>query len=285
MEKIDRMRGVYKPGLLWGMLFFAHLSYSQSNSDSLFNDMGVSVSPSSMHLSVKPGTSVTKEIRVNNDTKKKYEFQVGFNDFEMGPNGKPVSIKSVEGKYALSKWTTVSPSYFVLEPGEDIKLKLIIAIPDEEDAYVAAWTIVSIEQLTERPPLDEGDHPNRLSMGVLNSFGFGVYLYQNPPNVTINKLDITNLSYNEKERKVNLSVKNSGDGISYCTSYLELTNLNTGEQKKLQSKIFTILPQYDREFTYDLSNDILPGKYSAVGVIDYGNKEELVAAELEFEIF
>ena len=87
-----------------------------------------------------------------------------------------------------------------------------------------------------------------------------------------------------KDRKVNLSVKNTGDGISYCTSYLELTNLKTGEQKKLQAKKFTILPQYSREFNYELGDDILPGKYSAVGVIDYGNKEELVAAELEFEI-
>lgn len=278
------MRGKNKLWLLSGLILISFSGFSQNEKDTLFNDMGVSVSPSSIHLSIKPGTSVTKEIRVNNDTKRKYEFQVGFNDFEMGTNGKPVAIKPVNSKYALSKWTTVSPSYFVLEPGEDIKLKMIIAIPDEEDAYVAAWTIVTIDQLTERLPLDEGDHPNRLSMGVLNSFGFGVYLYQNPPNVTINKLDITNLSFSEKEKRVNLSVKNSGDGISYCTSYLELTNLNTGEQKKLQSKKFTILPQYFRDFSYELGNDILPGKYSAVGVIDYGNKEELVAAELEFEI-
>ncbi len=278
------MSGKNKLWLLSGLILMGVSGYSQNEKDTLFNDMGVSISPSSMHLSVKPGTSVTKEIRVNNDTKKKYEFQVGFNDFEMGTNGKPVTINPVESKYALSKWTTVSPSYFVLEPGEDIKLKMIITIPDEEGAYVAAWTIVTIEQITERPPLDEGVHPNRLSMGVLNSFGFGVYLYQNPPNVVLNKLDITNLSYNEKEKKVTMSVKNSGDGISYCTSYLELTNLKTGEQKKLQSKMFTILPQYNREFSYDLGSDILPGKYSAVGVIDYGNKEELVAAELEFEI-
>jgi len=276
------MRGNYILLLLLGLILSGVSGYSQNDKDTLFNDMGVSVSPSSMHLSIKPGSSVSKEIRVKNDTKIKYSFQVGFNDFEMGTNGKPISINPIESKYALSKWTTVSPSYFELNPGEDIKLKMIVTIPDEEGAYVAAWTIVTIEQVTERPPLDDGSHPSRLSMGVLNSFGFGIYLYQNPPNVILNKLDITSLSY--KDRKVNLSVKNTGDGISYCTSYLELTNLKTGEQKKLQAKKFTILPQYSREFNYELGDDILPGKYSAVGVIDYGNKEELVAAELEFEI-
>ena len=186
------MRGNYILLLLSGLILSGVSGFSQNDKDTLFNNMGVSVSPSSMHLSIKPGSSVSKEIRVKNDTKIKYSFQVGFNDFEMGTNGKPISINPIESKYALSKWTTVSPSYFELNPGEDIKLKMIVTIPDEEGAYVAAWTIVTIEQVTERPPLDDGSHPNRLSMGVLNSFGFGIYLYQNPPNVILNKLDIFN---------------------------------------------------------------------------------------------
>jgi hypothetical protein len=47
--------------------------------------------------------------------------------------------------------------------------------------------------------------------------------------------------------------------------------------------MFTILPKFKREFYYELTG-LSPGKYSSIGVIDYGNKEELVAAELEFEI-
>jgi P pilus assembly chaperone PapD len=272
---------------LIAIYFFSTIGIiAQNPSDTMYTDMGVSISPSSMHLSIKPGNSESKEIRVKNDTKKKYQFQVGFNDFEMGTNGKPTMLKPEERKYGLSKWIAVSPSFFELDPGEEIKLKAIITIPDEEDAYVASWTILTIEQLAEKAPLDQTDVPKRISMGIIPTFGFGVYMYQNPPNVKINKLDVTNMAFIEKEtaKSVKMTVKNSGDGISYCTSYLELTNLKTGEQKKLQVKKFTILPQYTREFSYELGSDILPGKYSAIGVVDYGNKEELVAAELEFEI-
>ncbi|MGQ9848253.1 MAG: hypothetical protein ACUVQP_12240 [Bacteroidales bacterium] len=254
--------------------------------DSAFKDMGVSVSPSSMHLNIKPGTSVIKEIKVKNDTRKVTKFNVGFNDFEMNNLGKPITPSQKDCKYCLSRYISIAPSYFELKPGEEIKIKLNIAIPDSDEAYRALWTIITIDQVVERPPLDLEPHPNRLSMGVIPSIGFGVYVYQNPPNVKINKINIEKFQYTEKEGKryFDLKVKNTGDGISYCSSYVSLTNLNTGEQKKVNVKNFTILPQFIRDFKIDLPTNLLPGKYSAVGVVDFGNEEEMIAAQADFEI-
>ncbi len=254
--------------------------------DSAFEDMGVSVSPSSMHLNIKPGTSVVKEIKVKNATRKINKFNVFFNDFVMNEQGKPIKPDLNNCKYCLSKYIGVSPSYFELKPGEEIKVKLNIAIPDSEDAYCAMWTIVAIDQVIDRPPLDLNPHPNRLSMGVIPSIGFGVYIYQNPPNVKVNKITVEYFQFVEKDNKrlFELKVKNMGDGISYCTSYVSITNLNTGEQKKIPVKKFTILPQFVRTFKIDLPSDLLPGKYTAVGVVDFGNEEEMIAAESNFEI-
>lgn len=254
--------------------------------DSAFEDMGVAVSPSSMHLNIKPGNSVMKEIKVNNATKNHYSFRIGYSDFEMGRNGKPTSLKPGEGKYGLSKYINVSPSYFDMKPGEEIKLKVNITIPNDSDAYRASWTIITIDQVKDRLPLDAADKPNRVAFGINPSFGFGIYIYQNPPNVKINSIIIDKFLYKEEEgkRRIELSAKNIGDGISMCTSYVELTNLNTGNQSKLQVKRFTILPQYYRDFFYDLPADLPKGKYTAVGVIDFGSSEEIVAAEAEFEV-
>lgn len=254
--------------------------------DSAFQDMGVSVSPSSMHLNIKPGTTVAKEIRINNSTKQLYNFSIGYCDFEMGRNGKPLSLKQGEGKYGLSKYINVSPSYFSLKPGEEIKLKAVITIPDNEEALRALWTIITIDQVVDRPALDATDHTKRLAMGITPSFGFGVYVYQNPPNVKINSVLIEKFMLQEKDgnRKIEMIAKNTGDGISYCTSYVELTNLKTGKQEKLQVKRFTILPQYFRDFFYELPASLPSGKYTAVGVVDFGSSEEIVAAEAEFEV-
>ncbi len=276
------------------LVFAVVLSYGQDNDsiqknrqaipDSAFEDMGVAVSPASMHLSIKPGSIVIKEIKVNNVTKKTYNFNVGYCDFEMGRNGKPLSLKAGEGKYGLSKWINVSPSYFTLKPGEEIKLKVVIEIPEQEDAYRAAWTIITIDQIVDRPTLDAGNKPDRVAFGVIPSFGFGVYIYQNPPNVKINSVVINKFNFQEKDgkRKIEMVVNNTGDGISYCSSYVELTNTKTGLQKKLQVKKFTILPQYFRDFFYDLPTDLPSGNYTAVGVVDFGSSEEIVAAQAEF---
>lgn len=275
--------------LLVGVLVYtAYIAQEQRPviPDSAFQDMGVSVSPSSMHLNIRPGTSVTKEIKVKNDTKKPYRFNIGFNDFEMNTQGKPIAPQPNNCKYCLSKYISVSPSYFELKPGEEVKVKLIIAIPDSADMYKAMWTIVTVDQVVERAPLDLEPHPNRLSMGILPSIGFGVYIYQNPPNVKVNKINIERFQFAEKEGKkyFDLKVKNIGDGISYCNSYVSLTNLQTGEQKKVNVKRFTILPQFIREFKIDLPSDLLPGKYTAVGVVDFGDADEMVAAQADFEI-
>jgi hypothetical protein len=258
----------------------------QAIPDSAFEDMGVAVSPASMHLSIKPGSSVVKEIKVNNVTKKSYNFNVGYCDFEMGRNGKPLSLKTGEGKYGLSKWINVSPSYFTLKPGEEIKLKVVIEIPEQEDAYRAAWTIITIDQIADRPALGAENKSDRVAFGVIPSFGFGVYIYQNPPNVKINNVVIEKFNFHEKEgkRKIEMTVNNTGDGISYCSSYVELTNTKTGIQNKLQVKKFTILPQYFRDFFYDLPAGLPSGNYTAVGVVDFGSSEEIVAAQAEFVV-
>lgn len=289
------MKTTFLLTLLVFLNFYSLITFSQTDSlhpkrpvipDSAFKDMGVSVSPSSFHLNIKPGNSAIKEIKVKNDTKKTTKFNVGFNDFEMNNLGKPITTSQKDCHYCLSRYISAAPSYFELKPGEEVKIKLTIAIPDSENTYKALWTIVTIDQVTERAPLDLEPHPNRLSMGVIPSIGFGVYIYQNPPNVKLNKINIEKFLYTEKEGKrfFDLKVKNIGDGISFCSSYVSLTNLNTGEQKKINVKNFTILPQFIRDFKIDLPTNLLPGKYSAVGVVDFGNEEEMIAAQADFEI-
>ena len=279
------------------MVAYNQLTFSQVSNDSIFKDMGVSISPSTMHINIRPGQSFTRDVRLKNETDKPYEFIVGFQDFEMSTAGKASmtftpgkddseEVKSKGAKYGLSKHIVVTPNAFSLKPGEEIKLKVLVDIPDEEENYIAKWGIITIDQIYERPPLDPGDQPNRLAMGVIPTFGFGIFVYQNPPNVKINQLDIDafRMEKGEKSDRIVMQVKNVGDGITYCVSYLELMNMQTGSQQKLQSRNFTILPQHHRIFNYELPSNLPPGKYSAVGVVDYGHKEEIIAAELEFEI-
>jgi len=266
--------------------------FSQENitnpPDDTKTESGVSVSPSSIRFNVKPGSSSSKEVKINNDTKKTFKFKVAFSDFIMDANGKPMGIKANQSKYSLSKWVSATPSYFELKPGESKKITVTIDVPNNDTANIAAWTIMMIDQVSERTDKVEakaGDK-NTLSMGILPSFGFGVYIYQNPPNVKLTQVEIKNFKYvDEKGKKAMImSVKNTGDGIGFCLSYVEITNLKTGKQDKMATRQYTILPGFDRNFQYALPDSLAKGKYSAVGVMDFGSKTQIETAETEFEI-
>lgn len=249
-----------------------------------WKDLGVAVSPASMHLSIKPGQTIVKEVKVNNDTKDIKKFSVGFNDYDMSVIGKPQATK--DSKYGLSKWISASPTFFEMKPHSTQKIKLTISIPDQEESNIAAWTIMTIDQSVDRKPLDVKPGENTMAFGIMNTMGFGIWIYQNPPNVKTQNVEIQSFTFenNEGKRNLRMIVKNTGDGIGYSTSYVELTNLSTGKQIRLNEKRFTILPSFTRDFGYDITDDIPKGKYSAIGVIDFGSKELIQAAEVEFEI-
>lgn len=248
---------------------------------------GVAVSPSHVHFEVTPGSSESRIITINNDTDRENKFRVSFNDFNMNGYGKSEFLPAGEGTNSLSRWVNVSPSFVELKPGEKVELTVTCMIPeDHEDANKAAWAIMLIEQAEERKSLDPEEAKEQISFGVIPTFAFGVFLYQNPPTVEVNNVDIINLLVDSGDNgnAIQVDVENLGDGISYCTVYVDLTNLNTGDTQKLVMKKFTIVPGLKRAFNFQLPEDLNTGQYSAVTVLDFGSDEELEAAEIEFNL-
>lgn len=249
---------------------------------------GVAVSPAHFHLSINPGEEKTIKITVTNNTDKKNSFKVSMVDFDMNSGGKAMFLPpSADREYSLSRWCTVAPTFIELEAGEKKKVSVNIVVPANEDGKKAAWTIVMVEQQVPRDRLDPTDSEGgTVAFGVIPTYAFGIFVYQNPPNVDNNNVEITNFKYNEADSLSNIEIKanNIGDGIAYCVAYVDITNLTTGYQKRLLVKRFTIVPKLEREFRFTLPDDLPKGDYLAVGVIDYKNADEIKAAKTKFTI-
>lgn len=249
---------------------------------------GISVSPAHFHLKMKPGDVKTYKISIKNDTKKLEQFKVNTYDFNMNGKGKSSFLPPGSGKYSLSKWLNVSPTFIEVQPGEKKEVKFTVVVPNDSTGNKAAWSIIMIEQEKPRESLDPASGGDKtVALGVIPTFAFGIFVYQNPPNVASNNVEITNFSKVAKNDTTNLiliEAKNSGDGIAYCTSYVDLTNLTTGKQQRLMVKRFTIVPELTRDFTFLLPKEIGKGKYLAIGVLDYEGSDEIQAAKMEFEI-
>jgi hypothetical protein len=249
--------------------------------------LGVSVSPSHFHFTQEQGQIKTYDITVKNTTSTAKSFNVNVYDFDMNGKGKSSFLPPGDGKYSLSKWMNISPTFIELEPFKTKKVKVTVSVPSDDNGRKAAWSILMIEQEAPRSNLvNTKKDGNTVAFGIVPTFAFGIFAYQNPPNVLTNNIEFTEFQFleNDAVNKLLLEVQNKGDGIAYCTSYIDLTNLDTGEQQRLRVKNFTIVPDLTRDFIFNLPQTLQKGKYLAVGVLDYESSEEIQAAKLEFEI-
>lgn len=261
---------------------------AQTPSDSALKDVGVAVSPSHLNFNLKPGESKSYEVKVTNETRITRTFSVSLKDYDVDKAGKTSFMEPGSSKYGMTNWLNASPTFFELKPGQVQKVTLTLTVPDSGFTNRAAWAIMLIEERKQRENLDNDGNDKKISLGVVPSFGFGVYIYQNPPTVQNNKVEIRNFAIqsgkDSTRKNIELTLINMGDGIASCVAYVELTNQNTGKQQKLMVKRFTILPGYSRNYLFALPNKLDKGKYSAVGVLDYGSKDIVEAAELEFTV-
>lgn len=261
-------------------------SSNQTSKNDKNSSSGVSVSPAHFHLGLKPGESKTYTININNDTPKAKSFNLNIFDFNMNGKGKSSFLPAGQGEYSLSKWVNISPTFVELKAREKKKVSFTVSIPNTEAGNKAAWSIIMVELQEERKKLSpKNKTENTVALGVIPTFAFGIFAYQNPPTVIVNSVELIDFFYEQKKtNKISIVAENTGDGISYCTSYIDLTNLTTGKQERLPVKKFTILPGLIRDFIFEVPTRFSKGKYLAVGVLDFENSEEIQAAKLEFEL-
>ncbi len=270
------------------LIVFCLSKNAYSQTDSTLKDIGVAVSPSHINFNIKSGESKTYEVTITNETKVKRSFKMSLKDFDMDKSGHETFMAAGSGEHSLSKWISVSPTFVELLPGVKQKIRVTLNVPDTEGANSAAWCVMMIEEAKERQKLESEGGDQKIAFGILPSFAFGVFIYQNPPVVKNNKVEIKNFavqSIDNKPKNIELTLVNTGDGIAACSAYIQLTNTNTGVSKRLLVKSrFVLLPGYTRNYLYSLPEKLEKGKYSAVGVLDYGSKDVVEAAEKEFEV-
>jgi len=246
---------------------------------------GVSVSPSSMRFSLKPGTSQSKKLNVFNDTDFERTFEVKTNDYGLNDINRAAADAKTDAdfKFGLSKWTYITPSVFTLKPGEKMSVNVLIDIPAGDENNHAAWNMIIVEEVKERAPLDVGNNQTAVALGIIPTMGFGIFAYQNPPDLKVTEIALQSYRITTDKKSLTISAKNTGLGIGFCTYYFEVMNMATGQVTKIPPMQSTLLPGAQRDFKADLP-PLPSGSYNAMVVLDYGSKEMVETGEIDFSI-
>lgn len=246
---------------------------------------GASVAPTRVFFDNDLGETKTKMVTVLNKTNEPQSYQVSFVDFEVtNRQGKPTLMKANDNPHSISPWISATPSYFTVSPGESMQVRVTLDIPNTPEAHKVKWGAMSIKLAKEQlSPLDE---QKQLGMAIVNTFQIIVYMFQSPPSITEKSAEIYDFKKIENgEKKVLvLSTENTSPSILDCRTYLEYTNVQTGWNYATPKKRFTLLPTGAKETIFDVPNDIPKGKYSVMGVVDYGSRNEIQAAEMEMTV-
>jgi P pilus assembly chaperone PapD len=246
---------------------------------------GVSVSPSSMRFAIKPGSSQSRKINVINDTDVERTFEVKSQNYGAEDiNRAAADSKTTEDfKFGLTKWTYITPAVFTLKPKEKMSINVLIDIPMGSENLHAAWSLIVVEEVKQRQPLSVNTNGDAMGLGIVPTFGFGIFVYQNPPGLPPTEVALTTYKISDDKGNFIIKAKNTGEGIGFCTYYVELMNMATGKIEKMAPSQATILPGVEREFKISIPS--LPsGSYNAMVVLDYGSKEMVESAELDFAI-
>lgn len=248
----------------------------------------VAVSPSRLYYKLGLGEYKSQEVTVTNNSKTPQSFQVSFADFESrGNKGKTTVMNVGESEHSCSNWISATPSFFTLNPGETQKVKVLMQVPNTPDANKVKWAIMIVKLAREKKAPGEGNEKT-VGFGIIQTFQFIIHIFQTPPTVTYKDAAITSFkevsSDKEGKKDLMLEVKNTGEAILDCASYIELTNLTTGETQRLPIKAFSVLPSGERQIIFNLPSNLKSGDYSVLGVVDYGSKEKVEAAEMDISI-
>ena len=283
-----------KPNLLFVILTLIGLIFSETANaqEKTFEPLkdtvprGVSISPPTIRFALKPGTSQSKQIKISNDTDLPRTFQVKVQDYLASDINRSAENSKVpdDYKYGLKKWLYATPSLITIQPGEKGFINVLLDIPPGDEFAHAAWSLIVVDEVKERKELNVPNQgSSAMGMGIVPSMGFGIFVYQNPPNLANNQVSMTGYSLSGDKKNISMKASNTGDGIGFCTYYVELLNMATGETIKVPAKTATILPGSTRLLELDLP-PLPPGSYNALGVLDFGSKEYVETAELDFTV-
>lgn len=260
----------------WMMLFIMLINFIFFDAQA----QKISTSPTRLNYKVSPGSSQRGLITVTNNATTRHQFTVNFGDFDASRAGKSKFLEKGSSPRSCANWLSATPSLFDLEPGESQQVEVVMDVPSDSSALISRWAVAYIRLSEERQSQDTNS--DGLIVNLNQAYRFGVYVFQTPPNAVYSKGEL--IDFKQSENSLILRLRNAGETFLKCTSYAEFTNLQTGEVRRLDAKNFTVLPASNRDVTFIIPNNFPPGKYSVLGVLDYGSRNEVEAAELDVEI-
>lgn len=230
------------------------------------------------------GSLETQSINITNNSKTKQAITAYFGDWTRNEDGSHSYYEPSSQPYSCASWAILNSNLLELEPGQTAQLILTLQAPkDQSELEEMKWAMLFLQSTTIREP--KKNDPTKLTAQINEIVRLGLHIYQTPGTLDFTAVSLNGLKQNEENsRAYDLSIKNEGQVMVKAKSYLELTNIATGEEFRSELEECPIFPLGKRKVSLLLPADLPNGKYSMLAIMDYGNPNSLEAIEQIIEI-
>lgn len=239
----------------------------------------MNVNPSTLTFNLAPGTSETKYVSVRNITNKQHTFQLTLADWYRDSLGNHVYLKPGAIKQSCSSWVKLGVNVIELAPDQVVDIPVTLDVPaDFKEKEGMRWSMLFIQNYISDDSTVQKNA--RITTTIREIFRVGLHIYQTPPSVSTKSALAVSLNQDKKNTDTYIfEMKNTGPTMLSCYAHMELTNIESGQEFKLDVQDFPVFPGGKRLVDFKLPPTLPKGKYSALAILDYGENSALEAIE------
>ncbi len=244
----------------------------------------IGIQPSILEYHLSPGTTESQVIRIANLSDKKISFEAYLADWLRDSTGAHEYFKADTLPSSCTKWVTLSKNFIEVEPGKTEELLVKLQGPPDMNAFKKMkWAMLFLQSASEQ---DSASRINKqFNTKVKELLRVGIHIYQTPPSIT--HAEAKGIALKEVPAEKNaydFYMANTGEVMLECKVHMELTNVETGKEYKLDRTEFPVFPAANRKVRLTIPGTVPKGKYSALAVLDTGEESALEAIEKAIEV-
>lgn len=244
----------------------------------------VNINPTQLNFNAAVGETASQTLTISNVSDEKQVFQLSIGDWLRDSLGNHKYLPAGTLKRSCAPWISLENPFIELEPrtAKDIRITLL-APADTAQLKAMKWAMLYIQSVKEQIP---GKKKKGKVNAVINEiFRFGIHIYQIPPGVHNYAAKAISLREDKLVKGLyNFTMENTGNINLQCHAHLELTNMETGEEIKLEAIEFPIFPDAKRTIPLQLPANLKKGRYSVLALLEYHEDLPLEAIEITIEV-
>lgn len=251
----------------------------------LLSQVSWSVIPMSFSLTILPGDTMSYTFKIRNSGADTIALNIYIKDIHHTEDGSRKEMESGILSRGMAAWVDITPKKARVSANKDKIVRFTVTVPEniKPGDY---WSNIYVES-AENPKLLSRTETGASSFSVYTNIRYAIKLKARLGGEAIKEGEITNVEIvkgaDESAVTIKSTFKNSGDLILNCKGYVDIRD-NMGETvEKINIGRYKVFPDGIRIVNTKVTEDLEPGEYSALAVIDYGG-DYLIAGEAFFKI-